>query len=84
MIHNHELLLEDAAHKLRSHKNVEKAQVDFCFQKMSGNGMKVSYAYWLLRNEDGVPHYWGLAKGMPIIVLQIKLQGLWIGVMPIT
>jgi len=29
MIHNHELLLEDEVHKLRSHKKVEKALVDF-------------------------------------------------------
>jgi len=33
MIHNHELLLADEVHKLRSHKKVEKAHVDF-FQKM--------------------------------------------------
>jgi len=52
MIHNHELLLEDEVHKLRSHKKVEKAHVD-CFQKMRINSMKVSHAYQLLRNESG-------------------------------
>ena len=42
MVHNHELLLEDEVHKLRSHKKVEKAHVNF-FQKMRRNGMKVSH-----------------------------------------
>ena len=52
MVHNHELLLEDEVHKLRSHKKVEKAHVDY-FQKMRRNGMKVLHAYRLLRNEAG-------------------------------
>jgi len=42
MVHNHELLLEDEVHKLRSHKKVEKVHVDF-FQKMRRNGM-ISFA----------------------------------------
>ena len=50
MIHNHELLLEDDVHELRSHKKIEKAHVDF-FQKMRKNGMKVFCAYLLLTNE---------------------------------
>jgi len=29
MVHNHELLLEDKVHKLRSYKKIEKAHVDF-------------------------------------------------------
>jgi len=74
-IHNHELLLEDDAHKLRSHKKVKKTHVDF-FQKMRRDGMKVSHTYRLLRNEAGVRHYSGLAKGMPTIVLQMKSRGL--------
>jgi len=49
MIHNHELLLADEVHKLRSHKKFKKAHVDF-FQKMRRNGIKVSHAYRLLRN----------------------------------
>ena len=82
MIHNHELLLEDKVHELRSHKKFEKAHVNF-FQKLRRNGMEVSHAYQLLRNEDGVHHYLSLAKGMRIIVLQMKSRGLYIGAMPI-
>ena len=52
MIHNHELLLEDKVYKLRPHKKVQKIHVEF-FQKMRRNGMKVFYAYRLLRNEVG-------------------------------
>ena len=52
MVHNHELLLEDGVHKLRSHKKVEKVHVEY-FQKMRRNGMKVSHVYRLLRNEVG-------------------------------
>ena len=55
MVHNHELLLEDEVHKLRSHKKVEKAHVNY-FQKIRRNGMKVSDAYRLPRNEaEGSP-----------------------------
>ena len=44
--------MEDEANKLRSYKKVKKALVDF-FQKMRRNGMKVSHAYQLIRNEVG-------------------------------
>ena len=75
MVHNHELLLEDELHKLRSHKKVEKAHVEF-FQKMRRNGIKVLHAYRLLRNEVGVHHYLVLVRGMRTIVLQMKSRGL--------
>jgi len=52
MIHNHELLLVDEIYKLRSHKKVEKAHIEF-LQKMRRNGMKVFHAYRLLRNGAG-------------------------------
>jgi len=61
MVHNHEMLLEDKVHKLRSHKKVEKAHVDY-FQKMRRNGMKVSHAYRLLRNEAGGSPSLGLSE----------------------
>ena len=57
MVHNHELLLEDEVHKLRSHKKVEKTHVNF-FQMMRRNGMKVSHANRVLRNE---------ARGSPLL-----------------
>ena len=52
MVHNHELLLEDEIHKLRSHKTVEKTHTDF-FQQMRRNDMEVSCAHRLLRNKAG-------------------------------
>jgi len=74
MVHNHELLLEDEVHKLRSHKKLEEAHVDY-FQKMRRNDMKVSHAYQLLRNEAEVHHHLVLARGMHTIVLQMKSRG---------
>ena len=76
MVHNHELLLEDGVHKLRSHKKLEKVHVEY-FQKMRRNGMNVSHAYRLLRNN--VHQYSGFMYGMSTIVLQMKSKGLQIG-----
>ena len=82
MVHNHELLLEDEVHKLRSHKKVEKAHVDF-FQKMRINGMKVLHAYRLQRNEIGGSPILGFSERDACNSVEMKSRGLQMWAMPI-